>query len=554
MEGEARQSTVTEGGKSCRTNRKGKNLPWEISTPRGAEKSAAGVVSVEAEKAQIFKARSSCPATERVMPKTGKCGEFPRDPILWEEGDFSSPAVRGEDVYLKAGGRVRHQWLTTCEEERALTADLTEKIADLSNLATALRQVVKNGGSAGIDGMTVTELKEWFNHNWHELQTSLLKGTYTPSGVRGVRIRKPKGGYRQLGIPTVKDRLVQQAINQVLSRRYEPIFSENSYGFRPSRNAHQALIRASGHVAEGYTHVVDLDLEKFFDKVNHDRLIWLLGTRIGDRGLLGLVGRFLRSGIMQGGLMSQRFQGTPQGSPLSPLLSNIVLDELDKELEVRGHRFVRYADDAIILVRSREAASRVLRSITDFIENRMLLKVNREKSRIRHPYELNFLGYTIQYGGKLGISRECIERFKAKLRRITSRNRGISLEQLIHGLNPVLRGWLNYFRLARMKNKLERLTLWLRRRIRCFRIKQCKRASGIIRFLSSRGVPLWRAFLVALSGKGWYRLACSPPAHEAMNLSWFGEIGLFCLYTNYCLIFKETAQYVQRTLGGVRGR
>ncbi len=488
------------------------------------------------------------------MLKTGKYHESPRDLILWGEGDIDSPVVRGEDVYLKAKGRVSHKWLTACKEERALTAELMEKIADLSNLATALGQVVSNGGSAGIDGMTVTELKEWFNHNWRELQSSLLEGSYTPSGVRGVRIRKPKGGYRQLGIPNCKDRLIQQATSQVLSRRYESIFSTNSYGFRPGHNAHQALLQAAGYVAEGYNHVVDLDLEKFFDKVNHDRLMWLLGTRIGDRRVLSLIGKFLRSGIMQDGLISQRLQGTPQGSPLSPILSNVVLDELDKELEVRGHRFVRYADDQIILVKSGEAAKRVMKSITDFIENRMLLKVNREKSRVCRPSELNFLGYNIHGRGGLGISRESLDRFKQKLRRITRRNRGISLDQMIHGLNPVLRGWLNYFRLARMKIKLVNLVAWLRRRIRCFRIKQCKRASGIIRFLCSRGVPIRRALLIASSGKGWYRIACSPPAHEAMNLAWFDEIGLYCLHTNYCLTFKETAQYVTRTLSGVRGR
>jgi RNA-directed DNA polymerase len=229
---------------------------------------------------------------------------------------------------------------------------------------------------------------------------------------------------------------------------------------------------------------------------------------------------------MQDGLISQRLKGILQGSPLSPLLSNIVLDELDKELEVR-----------------------VQRSITAFIKYRMLMKVNREKSRECRPYELNFLGYTICGSGRLGISRESFERFKEKLRRITRRNRGISLDQLIHWLNPVLRGWLNYFRLASMKKKQEWLMFWLRRRIRCFRIKQCKRPKGIIKFLCSRGVPKWRALLVELSGKGWYKLACSPPVHEAMNLARFDDIGLFCLYTNYCFIFKETPQYVQRTLG-----
>jgi group II intron reverse transcriptase/maturase len=356
-----------------------------------------------------------------------------------------------------------------------------------------------------------------------------------------------------MNLPTVKDRLIHQAISQVLSKRYEPVFSEHSYGFRPGRSAHQALQKAAGYVSEGYRYVIDLDLEKFFDKVNHDRLLWLLGTRIGDKRVLRLIGKILRSGIMQDGLISQRFQGTPQGSPLSPLLSNIILDELDKELETRGHRFVRYADDMILLVRSDEAAKRVEKSITDFIENRMKLKVNREKSRICRPWELNFLGYNLQYDGGLGISQESLRRFKAKLKRITRRNRGISLDQLIQGLNPVLRGWLNYFRLARMKNALGRLDAWLRRRIRCFRLKQCKRTMGIVRFLRSRGLAERQCWTLALSGKGWYRLANTPQAAEAMNLVWFYSIGLFNLSANYRLIFKETAQYVQRTLGGVRG-
>ena len=281
------------------------------------------------------------------MLKAGKYHESLRNPILWEEGDFGSPAIRGEDVYLKPGGRVSLKWLTACEGERALTSGLMEEIADLSNLSTALGQVVSNRGSAGIDGMTVTELKEWFAHHWQELRSTLLKGNYTPSGVRGVRIPKPKGGYRQLGIPTCKDRLVQQAVSQVLGKRYESVFSTSSYGFRAGHSAHQALRQAAGYVAEGNKHVVDLDLEKFFDKVNHDRLMWLVGTRIGDRQVLSLIGRFLRSGMMQDGLTSQRVQGTPQGSPLSPLLSNVVLDELDKELELRGHHFVRYADDRV---------------------------------------------------------------------------------------------------------------------------------------------------------------------------------------------------------------
>jgi group II intron reverse transcriptase/maturase len=401
--------------------------------------------------------------------------------------------------------------------------------------------------------MSVAELKVWFIHHWQELQSTLLEGNYTPTGVRGVRIPKAKGGYRQLGIPTCKDRLVQQATSQVLSRRYEKIFSKSSYGFRPGHSAHQALQQSAEYVAQGYNQVVDLDLEKFFDRVNHDRLMWLLGTRIGDRRVLSLIGSFLRSGIMQDGLMSQRVQGTPQGSPLSPLLSNIVLDELDKELELRGHRFVRYADDLIILVRSEEAAERVLNSITGFIENRMLLKVNRDKSRICQPIELNFLGYLILPDGGLSISRESLMKFRAKIRLVTRRSRGISLEQLISELNPILRGWLNYFKLARMKKRLKYTEGWLRRRIRCYRLKQCKRASGIFRFFRSRGVPDYRIWSIVGSGKSWYGRSSLHAAHEAMNTNWFMGIGLYSLSANYSSIFKETAQY-ESTLSGVRGR
>lgn len=407
------------------------------------------------------------------------------------------------------------------------------RVADVSNLAAALRQVVRNGGGPGIDTMTVDELKRWFQENWRMLAQSLLDGSYAPSGVRGVEIPKPSGGTRQLGIPTCKDRLVQQAISQVLTRRYEPIFSASSYGFRPGRSAHQALRQAAEYVREGYTYVVDLDLEKFFDTVCHDRLMWLLGTRIADKGLLRLIGKFLRAGMMQEGLVSQRTKGTPQGSPLSPLLSNIVLDELDKELEARGHRFVRYADDLIILVKSEAAAVRVEASITRFIEERMRLKVNRQKSRICRPYALNFLGHRILYGGGLGLSSESEARFKTKLREITRRNRGISLDALVKELNPVLRGWLAYFQHARMRVRLAALESWLRHRVRCFRLKQCKRAIGTFRFLRERRVPTWRAWILALSGKGWYRRAAAPQAHEAMNQQWFDEIGLFSLLANY---------------------
>lgn len=467
------------------------------------------------------------------MSTAGNSPESPVQLTLWAEGESGSLKSQGGDVFADPSGQVRQEWLAACKEERALTQDLMDQVADLSNLAAALRQVVQNGGSPGIDGMSVDELQDWFDQNWRALQASLLDGSYEPDGVRGIEIPKPGGGTRQLGIPTCKDRLVQQAISQVLTERYEKVFSERSYGFRPDRSAHQALQQAATDVDRGYRHVVDLDLKTFFDEVCHDRLMWLLGTRIGDKRLLALIGRFLRVGLMQGGLVSQRTKGTPQGSPLSPLLSNVVLDELDKILEVRGHRFVRYADDLIILVRSKAAAQRVKESVTAYIEGRMRLKVNRKKSRTCRPQELNFLGHSILPGDHLGLSQESESRLRAKLRRLTQRRRGISLTRMVREVNTVLRGWLNYFRHARMKTRLKRLDGWIRRRIRCFCLKQCKRTIGIVRFFLQRGLPSWRAWRTALSGKGWYRLACTPASHEAMNRQWFQSIGLFGLLDNY---------------------
>ena len=472
---------------------------------------------------------------------------------LFGERDYSSPTVKGTDVFSARNGKVRREWHSDCERERALTHDLMKEITNLSNLVSALRKVVNNDGSSGVDGMSVKELPKWFQSHYGELQTQLQTGQYTPSAIKGVEIPKASGGKRLLGIPTVIDRLIQQAISQVLSKRYERIFSRYSYGFRPRRSAHQALHQAGEYVATGCYHVVDLDLEKFFDRVNHDRLLWLLSTRISDKNLLRLIGSFLKAGILQGGVVSQRISGTPQGSPLSPLLSNIILDELDKELERRDHRFVRYADDLIILVSSETAAQRVLENITKYIENRLRLKVNREKSRICKAYSLNFLGHRILHDGNFGLSQTSEQRFKARIKQITRRNRGISLNQLISELNRTLRGWLNYFKYAKMVSRLSRLAGWLRRRIRCFRLKQCKRAIGIVRFLKREGVPEWRAWLIALSGKGWYRKSGSPQAHEGMDNAWFTKIGLFDMITYYRSNFEETAQY-ESTLGGVRGQ
>ncbi|UZO80206.1 group II intron reverse transcriptase/maturase [Aquimarina sp. ERC-38] len=442
--------------------------------------------------------------------------------------------MKGTDVYCAGSRRVREEWLSRCREERALTSDLLSEVTSLGNLSASLKRVISNKGSAGVDGMSVEELRDWFSSHHKELTRQLKVGSYRTNQIRGVKIPKPKGGYRQLGIPTVKDRLVQQGVHQILEKVYDPTFSKFSYGFRKGKGTESCLQQACSYVKEGYRYIVDIDLASFFDEVNHDRLLWTLEQRIGDRLLLQLICKFLKSGILEGGLNSQRRKGTPQGSPLSPLLSNIVLDELDKELERRGLRFVRYADDLIIFTRSRKASKRVMGSVTRFIEERMKLKVNKDKSGIRVPYELNFLGHSIVGKGELGLSKPSLYRLKSKLKEKTKRNRGISLDQMVKELNLLMRGWLNYFKGAKMKSKLKAIMSWLRRRIRCFRLKQCKRAIGIVRFLKKLKVPEWRSWLLALSSKGWFHKSCTPQAHEAMNYDWFTSIGLFDLYTYYC--------------------
>ncbi|MBP8945556.1 MAG: group II intron reverse transcriptase/maturase [Paludibacteraceae bacterium] len=419
------------------------------------------------------------------------------------------------------------------EQERALTQDLMGAILSQSNIKQAYKQVKKNKRVAGIDQMPVGEFAAWYAENGETLLSTIYNGRYEPQGVKQVEIPKPNGGKRKLGIPTVTDRIIQQAISQVLSPIYERKFSDHSYGFRPHRSAHQALKKGSDYVAEGRYYVVDMDLRTFFDAVNHDRLMYRLSLTIGDKTLLGLIRKYLQSGIMVDGLVSQRTEGTPQGSPLSPLLSNIVLDELDKELEQRGHKFVRYADDFNIYVRSQEAGERVMESVSNFIESKLKLIVNKEKSRICKVNQTNFLGYTIQKDGNLSIAKKSIERFKEKVRNITKRNRGVKFEQVIVELIPVMRGWLNYFRHARCKSLLKTLDSWIRRKLRCYRLKQCKRTITLQQFLKSRGVETWQSWILALSGKGHWRKSGCPQMHQALSNKWFDEIGLYNLTLNY---------------------
>ena len=412
---------------------------------------------------------------------------------------------------------------TAWQRKRALTRGLMEQIASSANLNQAYKRVKANRGAPGVDGMTVDDLRPWIARNKDALLIALLDGSYQPQPVRGVEIPKPGGGKRQLGIPTVVDRLVQQAILQVLEPLLDPSFSESSFGFRPGRGAHAALLRAREYVADGHEVVVDLDLEKFFDRVNHDVLMSRLARRIGDKRLLRIIRRFLAAGMMQHGVSTARYEGTPQGGPLSPLLSNLLLDDLDKELEGRGHRFCRYADDCNIYVRSQAAGERVMASVTGFLESRLRLRVNREKSAVAPVGERKFLGYRLGTGGTLGIAPKSLQRSKARLRQITKRNRAVSLGQMISEANAYLTGWVTYFRHARSHSELRGLDGWLRRKLRCVRLKQCKQPKALRQFLHKGGVLPRQARQLASSGRGWWCLANSPQAKSAMNITWFDQ-------------------------------
>ena len=425
----------------------------------------------------------------------------------------------------------RVELLSLLERQRTLTENLLERIVDYGNLMRAYKQVASNDGSGGIDGMETEELRQWMGKHINTLRESLLTEKYEVSSVRKVEILKPDGGKRVLGIPTVKDRLIQQAIHQELSRYYEPIFSESSYGFRPGRSAHQAIEQASKYIQEGKEWVVDIDLEKFFDKINHDRLMQRLSKGIGDKRLLRLIKAYLKAGMMDNGLTEQRVAGTPQGGPLSPLLSNIVLDELDKELESRGHSFCRYADDCNIYVKSRRAGERVMTSIVDFIEKKLKLKVNNAKSGVRHCSDVKFLGYTLLPEGGIRVADKSIDRLKDRIRAITRRNRGVKFEEVIRELNATIIGWTNYFRLANIwLTTFRELDGWIRRKLRCYRLKQCGRRYTIFKFLGRLDIPESKSWNVVMYSQGWWQMSKKEAVGQAMNLNWFAQYGLQSLY------------------------
>ena len=416
---------------------------------------------------------------------------------------------------------------------RAFTEGLLDKIVSPTNLNRAYEKVRSNGGTSGVDEMDIKGLKEWLKAHGKMLINELLREGYEPEKVLGVEIEKPNGGTRLLGIPTVLDRLIQQAIHQQLTLLYEPLFSEHSYGFRPCRSALQAIEQASKYISSGYHWVVDIDLKSFFDLINQDRLMQRLSKGIGDKRLLRLIQKYLRTGMLLGGLEQQRTSGTPQGGPLSPLLSNIVLDELDKELEKRGHVFVRYADDCNIYVKSQKAGERVLKSISKFIEQKLKLKVNEEKSGVRRCEEVKFLGYTILPNGGIRIADKSLERFKKKVIEVTKRNRGISFSRIIKELNAVHRGWVNYFKLANCWLPWENLDGWIRHRLRCYRLKQCGRRYTIFKSLRSLGAKTNSAWNAIMYAGGWWNLSAKIVCQRTMSKSWFDQKGLQTLTNLY---------------------
>jgi len=422
---------------------------------------------------------------------------------------------------------------------------MLEEILKRQSVEKAMLQVERNKGVGGVDDMQTDELRAYINDNYQQLRQEVLTGNYTPEAVKKVEIPKPQGGFRMLGIPTVIDRLIQQAISQWLNQFYEPYFSEFSYGFRPNRNAHQAVLQALTYLNEGYEYVIELDLEKFFDKVNHDKLMSLVMRKVTDKPTLRLIRQYLRSGIMEGGVVSQRIEGTPQGSPLSPLLSNIILDELDKELTGRGHRFVRYADDCSIYVKSEKAANRVLESITKYIEEDLKLKVNKEKSKVSNPAESTLLGFTFYKEGgswSIRIAPKSIKRIKDKSRKLTQRSDGSNTRQKIQKITPVVRGWVQYFSIARAfaENTMKDLDGFVRVRMRMGLWKAWKNCRTRTKNLIKLKAGSQRSYEWGYSSKGACRIAHSPVLSTTLNNAYFTKEGYEGFHKAYQRITKHT--------------
>ena len=440
--------------------------------------------------------------------------------------DFSS-APTGE---ARQAGREDIETLSAVSEpERPANTDrIMEEVCERGNLKQALRQVRANKGSAGVDRMTVDQLGDYLKQHWPAIREQLLNGTYKPKSVRRVEIPKPDGGVRKLGIPTVLDRFIQQAVMQVLQRQWDPMFSPHSYGFRPSRSAHQAVAQAQQYIAAGYGWVIDLDLEKFFDRVNHDKFMGQIAKRVEDKRLLKLIRAFLNAGVMENGLVSPSVEGTPQGGPLSPLLSNLVLDELDRELECRGHRFVRYADDCNIYVRSERADQRVMESITRFITRKRKLKVNEAKSAVARPQERKFLGFSFTAGPEVKrvIAPKALDRFKQRIREVTRRAKGVSMETTIAELAPYMPGWRSYFGFCETPEVLIGLTRWVRLRLRAALWRQWKTPRRRREALLALGVRPRLASNTAGSGLGPWYLAKAKALSVGLSNAYLKSLGL----------------------------
>lgn len=416
--------------------------------------------------------------------------------------------------------------------------NMMKQLLSRENLLTALKRVEKNKGSHGVDGMSVKFLREHILTNWGSIRQQLEDGTYQPQPVRRIEIPKPNGGLRLLGIPTVTDRFIQQAISQILTPFFDPMFSEHSYGFRPNRRGHDAVRKAKEFMKEGKRWVVDLDLEKFFDRVNHDRLMGLIAKHVTDKTLLRLIRRYLESGIMMNGIETANVEGVPQGGPLSPLLSNIMLHELDMTLENRVLSFVRYADDCNIYVSSKKAGERVMKSITTFIEGKLKLKVNMEKSAVDRPWKRKFLGFsfTNQLNPKIRIAKESMKKVKQRIREFTSRSKALPMEYRIEQLNQYLIGWAGYFSLADTPSVFSSLDEWIRRRLRMCLWKQWKKPQTKAKRLVTLGVPKTKALEWGNSRKKYWRIACSPILHRTLDNAYWQTEGLKSLRDRYFLL------------------
>ena len=445
------------------------------------------------------------------------------------------------EVELQGKSKVQSNFMVlpnreSVNDETFDTSMLLEEVLERNNMLLALKRVISNKGSHGVDGMKIDELREHIKKHWDTIKAKILESKYNPSPVRRVEIPKVDGGVRLLGIPTVQDRLIQQAIAQVLSRIYEPLFSNNSFGFRPRRGAKDAVTKSKQYINEGNRWVIDMDLEKFFDKVNHDILMGKLEKKIKDKRLLSLIRKYLKSGILINGVSVTSAEGTPQGGPLSPLLANIMLDELDKELEKRGHKFCRYADDNNVYVKSKRAGIRVMESMIKLIENKLKLKVNKDKSAVDFVSKRKFLGFSFYFakgGAEIRIHEKSIKRFKDKIKFYTNRNIGISMESRLKKLNQIMMGWINYYGIANAVAKLKELDKWIRRRLRACIWKQWKKISTRHRNLVKLGINKYKAWEYANTRKGYWRISKSPILSKSLNNKYLESLGFVSLTQTY---------------------